>query len=195
MRAIETLALAFIGIAGGTGGAAGDCLHFAPDETGKKIFQFLQTLLQQAIAMCRGMSSAVLVEMHIKHTNEPLPSKVAALIDWLVDEMLNRNYFDVGGDFFLFKWQHQFGIKRKKQVSFETAEQEGRGSESEQANESVCALESFQFPKLTNRPVQICSAFIFLQDDHLVLDLNQLNGGQNYFKVEQVTSLYEQQQH
>ncbi|KRY69256.1 hypothetical protein T4A_13248 [Trichinella pseudospiralis] len=131
MRAIETLALAFIGIAGGTGGAAGDCLHFAPDETGKKI----------------GMSSAVLVEMHIKHTNEPLPSKVAALIDWL----------------------HQFGIKRKKQVSFETAEQEGRGSESEQANESVC--------------------------DHLVLDLNQLNGGQNYFKVEQVTSLYEQQQH
>ncbi|KRX90788.1 hypothetical protein T4E_6986 [Trichinella pseudospiralis] len=87
------------------------------------------------------MSSAVLVEMHIKHTNEPLPSKVAALIDWLVDEMLNRNYFD-----------HQFGIKRKKQVSFETAEQEGRGSESEQANESVC--------------------------DHLVLDLNQLNGGQ-----------------
>ncbi|KRX15470.1 hypothetical protein T07_1329 [Trichinella nelsoni] len=63
--------------------------------------------------------------MHIKHTNEPLPSKVAALIDWLVDEMLNTNYFDVGGDFFSFKWQHQFGIKRKKQVSFATAEQEG----------------------------------------------------------------------
>ncbi|KRX42350.1 hypothetical protein T05_494 [Trichinella murrelli] len=65
-------------------------------------------------ALVRGVSSAVLVEMHIKHTNEPLPSKVAALIDWLVDEMLNTNYFD-----------HQFGIKRKKQVSFATAEQEG----------------------------------------------------------------------